>query len=136
MKRKVFLIAVFLFFALSFNAVWSDPQMTPGKWEITTKTEMAGMPPQILTHTQCITSEDIVPMSRNANKECQVTDIKNQGNTVSWKISCGGQHGGMNGTGSVTYSGDTMNGKMYMTITGSNMKIVNHISGRRIGPCD
>ena len=122
--------------ALSAGAAWAGPQMNPGKWEITTKTEMAGMPAQSLTHTQCITNDDLVPMSGDANNNCKVKNMKTSGNTVSWEMTCEGQGGGMDGTGEVTYTGDTMEGKMEMTIRGMGMKVKNTLSGKRIGPCD
>jgi hypothetical protein len=68
--------------------------MNPGKWEITTQTEMAGTPSQSLKHVQCITADDMVPVSQDANQECQVTDFVRSGNTMSWKIFGGGQGGG------------------------------------------
>ncbi|MFO7686413.1 MAG: DUF3617 family protein [Desulfobacterales bacterium] len=134
MFPKVFLSGVVFFVTLAAT-VWAGPQMNPGNWEITTTTEMAGMPPQTLTHTQCITNEDLVPMSGDANQECQVTDVQMNGNTVSWKITCGGQGGGMSGTGQVTYEGDRMHGTMQMTIAGYGTQVKNTLSGRRVGDC-
>ena len=136
MKIKAILVGIVISIVLLIGAAGAEPYMNPGKWEITTKTEMAGMPPQSLTHTQCITAKDMVPMSKDANNECQVTDMKTRGNTVSWKISCGGQGGKMNGTGQVTYSGNSMNGVMDMTIVSYGTKVRNVLSGRRIGACD
>ena len=137
MKRTVFFISIISVIAFTFGMVWAAPEMNPGKWEITTTTVMAGMPPQSVTHTQCITTEDMVPVSSDANQECQVTDIQYSGNTVSWKIACGGQGGGMEGTGKVTYSGDSMNGEMNMVITGgANMTVKNTMAGKRLGKCD
>lgn len=137
MTGKKALITLVGFITLSVCTVWAGPHMNPGKWEITAETQMAGMPPQKVTHIQCVTEKDMVPASKGANQECQVTDIVRNGNTVSWKITCGGQSGGMEGTGSVTYTGDSMNGTMDMVITGAgNMKVKNIMSGRRIGECD
>ena len=136
MGRRILFISIVIGIALSLGTAWAGPQMNPGKWEITTTTEMAGMPPQSITHTQCMTNEDSVPMSKDANQECQVTDVTTNGNTVSWKISCGGQGGGMTGNGSVTYNGDSMNGTMTMTMTSYGTNVKNTFSGRRIGPCD
>jgi len=137
MIRKLFLITLIGLITVSIGIVWAGPQVTPGKWEFTTQTEMAGMPSQSISHVQCITADDLVPMSQDANQECQVTDIVYRGNTVTWKISCGGQGGGMEGTGSVTYNGDSMNGLMNMTITGErNIQVKNIITGRRLGECD
>lgn len=133
MAKKIIIPSVVISIVLLVGYAWAEPQINPGKWEITTTTEMAGMSPQSQTHTQCITADDMVPMSEDANQECQVTDITTEGNTVSWRISCGGN---MNGTGSVTYSGDSMNGTMSMTIEPYGTKVHNTLSGWRIGPCD
>lgn len=136
MFKKVFALVFVFSFIVLFGTSFAGPNMNPGKWEITTKTEMAGMPPKSMTHNQCITADDLVPMSRDANQECQVTDIRTRGNTVFWKISCGGQGGKMNGTGSTTYNGNSMNGVMDMTIVSYGTKVKNILSGRRVGPCD
>ncbi|MBN1546079.1 MAG: DUF3617 domain-containing protein [Syntrophaceae bacterium] len=137
MKGKDLLIILVLSIILvSFGTSWAGPRINPGKWEITTKTEMAGIPPQSITHVQCITDQDMVPVSQDASKECKVTDIIVKGDTAKWKISCGGQGGQMEGTGQVTYSGDTMKGTMQMMITEMNTKVTNYINGRRIGKCD
>jgi hypothetical protein len=136
MKIKANLISIVISVVLLIGVAWAGPQMNPGKWEITTKTEMAGMPPQSATHTQCMTSDDLVPISDDGKQECQVTGIKTRGNTVSWKIVCGGQGGKMNGTGSITYSGNRMNGIMNMTIVSYGTQVKNTLSGRRIGACD
>ena len=136
MDKKIIFLSVVTYIFLLVGFVPAGAQMNPGKWKITTTTEMAGMPSQSATHTQCITSDDLIPMSQDASQECQISDIKKQGNTVSWKIACGGGSGKMNGTGVATYNGDTMNGTMNMTIVSHGTKVKNKISGRRIGPCD
>lgn len=136
MVRSGILMSVLGVIVLISVWAWAGPQMNPGKWEITTKTEMAGMPAQSITHTQCIKNDDLVPMSNDANQNCQVKNIKTSGDTVSWEITCGGQGGQMDGTGEVTYNGDTMEGKMEMTIKGMDTKVKNTLSGKRIGPCD
>lgn len=121
---------------LSAGIAWAGPNMNPGKWEITTKTEMPGMPEQAITHTQCITDEDLVPVNKDSNNSCTVKNTRIRGNTVSWKITCGGQGGQVDGAGEITYNGDTMEGKMVMTMKAMNMTIKNTLSGNRIGPCD
>jgi len=121
---------------LSAGVTLAGPDMNPGKWEITTKTEMPGMPGQSITHTQCITNDDLVPVDGDENNNCTVKNMRTSGDTVSWEITCGGQGGQMDGTGEITYTGDTMKGKMEMTMKGMNMKIKNVFSGKRIGPCD
>ena len=112
--------------------------MKPGKWEITTQTEMEGMPMSIppITHTQCITGDELVPQSQEANSECVVSDMETSGDTVSWKIVCSGANGRMEGTGTITYSGDTMEGTIDMLMPDAGMQVKNTISGKRIGDCD
>ena len=139
MTRKVFFFGIALLFTFSMGSASAGPDLNPGKWEITTETEMVGMagmsvPPQ--THVQCLTKGELVPQSKEASNECRVTDIREDGDTVYWKIVCAGQGGQMEGTGQVTYSGDRMSGTMDMVITGAGMQIKNKIKGHRIGPCD
>lgn len=136
MAKRLFYVIFISLVIVSFGTAFAGPNLNPGKWEITTKTEMTGMPPQSVTHEQCITSKDLVPMSGDANQECQVEDIQTNGNTVSWKLTCGGQGGGMTGTGQVTYKGDSMTGTMDMTIEPYGTQVKNTLSGRRIGDCD
>jgi hypothetical protein len=136
MKQKYLLLILITLIAVPLGTAWAGPKVNPGSWEITTRTQIAGMPTQALKHVQCITADDLVPVSQDASQDCRVTDIAYKGNTVSWKISCGDESGGMTGTGSVTYSGNSMNGSMDMTVTGSGtMQVKNTFTGRRIGDC-
>jgi|GEM_PF-579015 hypothetical protein len=133
MKKIIFLgIAAFIF--LPVGQAFAGPQLNPGKWEITTTTQMAGLPAQSAKHTQCLTADDAVPTSHDPNQSCEISDIKTKGNTITWKVHCTGGGGKINGNGSVTYSGNTMNGTLNMTTGG--MQIKSKISGRRIGACD
>jgi hypothetical protein len=127
------IVGVILLFA---GITWAGPNMNPGKWEITTKMEMPGMPGQSMTHTQCITEKDLVPVNKDPNNSCTVKNMSTRGNTVSWEITCGGQGGEMDGTGEITYAGDTMKGNMVMVMKAMNMTIKNTLSGKRIGPCN
>jgi len=139
MAKKALVFGIVLLVTFYLGVVFAGPNMNPGKWEITTETEMVGMsgmtvPP--VTHVQCLKKDDLVPQSNEASQECQVTDIEQDGDTVSWKIVCSGQNGQMDGTGTVTYRGDSMEGTMDMVIKGAGMRIKNKISGRRIGDCE
>jgi len=139
MTRKIIVIGMLVFMALLIGHAWAGPNINPGLWEFTTETQMQGaanMQVPAETHTQCITQDDLVPMSQNASQECQITNVVNNGDTISWDIVCGGQGGQMDGNGEVTYHGDTMEGNMVMAISGTNMQITNTITGRRIGNCN
>ncbi|MFO7985293.1 MAG: DUF3617 family protein [Desulfatiglandaceae bacterium] len=138
MVKKILVPSLVFSIVYAFGSALADPELNPGKWEMTTETEMVGMPVQIppVTHTQCLTSDDLVPRSNETGKECEVSDVKISGNTVSWKMVCSGENGPMEGTGQATYRGDHMEGVMNMVISGAGMQITNKISGRRIGDCD
>ena len=140
MRTRMIAVVLILSFSLGVGAVWARLNFNPGKWEILTETTMTGsggnMTAPSQTHIQCITEADLVPQSEEASNECQVTDIQQSGNTVSWKIICSGQGGQMKGTGQITYQGNSMHGTMDMEITGAGMHVKNIIKGRRIGPCD
>ena len=120
------------------------PNMKEGLWEITTKTEMAGMPggmkPMVVK--QCMTKKDLADPRRTApgadqkDQRCQVTDYKTQGNTATWNIACKGE-GAMTGSGSVTHSGTSYTGvsKMKMKHGGQEQTMTMHYSGKHIGEC-
>ncbi len=136
MKKLMFLLAIVSLVALPLGSALAKPNLNPGKWEITTQTEMAGMPGMIppVTHTQCLKADVLVP--QKTSKECKITDIKQDGDAISWKIVCSGKDGEMEGTGTVIYKGDTMSGTMDLVIKGEGMRIKNTITGKRIGNCD
>ena len=139
MAKKALIVGIVLLATFNLGAAYAGPDMNPGKWEITTETEMVGMsgmtvPP--MTHVQCLKKGDLVPQSTEASRECRVTDIQQDGDTISWKIICSGQNGQMEGSGTVTYRGDAMEGTMEMVIKGTGMRIKNKIRGRRIGDCE
>ena len=138
MKTHMLFPVLMLAAILVVAPVVAGPNINPGLWEFTTETQMQGagnMQVPSETHTQCLTSDDLVPMSQNASQECQISNVVTRGDTITWDIVCGGQGGQMAGTGQVTYHGETMEGSMSMTISGSNMQLSNTITGRRIGPC-
>lgn len=138
MKTRNLITTLLLTILLMAGPAFAGPNINPGLWEFTTETQMQGggvMQVPAETHTQCITQDDLVPMSQNASQECQITNVATNGDTISWDIVCGGQGGQMEGSGEVTYHGNTMEGNMVMAISGTNMQITNTISGRRIGNC-
>ena len=138
MKTRNLLIILISMITIFTGNAFAGPNINPGLWEITTEIEMVGMPGMKVpsqTHTQCLSKEDPVPQSKEASKECQITDVHQNDNTISWKIICSGKNGSMEGTGEITYLGDSLEGFMVMVIKGANMKIKNKMKGHRIGEC-
>jgi hypothetical protein len=134
----VILVLAALFYLLFSAAATADYDINEGSWEITLKTEIEGMPMTMppVTNTQCITRDTLVPKSNQPGQECEITNQKTVGNTITYDIVCSGRGGSVKGHGEATYTGDTMTGKMEMNMPGQDdMKIITKISGKRIGPC-
>lgn len=138
MIRKPLIVSVILLATVSFSLAGSKPNVKPGKWEVTTRMEMQGMqmnmPP--MTHTQCITENDYVPQTGQPGEECTITKTRVSGDTVTWTMHCRGEGGEMNGTGTVTYQGDSFKGEINMSMVPSGMSMTIYTDGRRIGSCD
>jgi len=139
MALAVTIVGVFLWGTFAFAGV----DMHEGLWEITTKMEMPGMPMQMPArkHTQCLTKKNMlktmVPKEQTQEEECKITDQKISGNTMTWIMKCSGKDA-MEVTGKTTYHGDTFEGTITMISNDpeeGKMKMINHISGRRIGEC-
>ena len=74
MLKKLIAALVILFAIISISFAGSVPDMQEGEWEITSKTEMPGMPMEMppMKHIQCLTKEDFVPQSSQPGQECKV----------------------------------------------------------------
>lgn len=138
MLKKLCSATVILFAVVSIAFAGSVPNMQEGKWEITTKMEMPGMPVNMppMKYTQCLTKKDLVPKSSQPGQECTITHNKVTGNSVKWTMQCSGQGGEMTGTGNITYSGNSFKGTIKMTMPQQNMQMTNHVTGRRLGSCE
>ncbi len=130
------LLGLGLMVLLMTVAVAGSVEMKDGLWEITSTTEMPGVPFQIppMTFTQCITQQDMVPHNEQPGNECTMTDNRINGNTVAWSIVCKGEGGSSRGDGKITYHGDSFEGEMQMSMD-EGMQMINHMQGRRIGAC-
>lgn len=139
MTKKRFALALAV--CLLPSALFAASPAKPGKWEMTMRTEMSGMPMKMPAHTftYCLTKEDVehaeklAPEQQQKNNDCKRTDLKVDGKTVSWKITC--EKSGMKGDGHVTYSGDTYTGSMHMTMPSGN-EVNSKYSGKYLGACD
>ncbi len=110
-----------------------------GKWQSTMEMSMEGMPMKMppITSTHCITKEQAesadsaIPKSQK-DSACTFSDVKVDGNTVSWKMTCEKQQ--MTGTGTVTYSSDSYTGSMDVKAGEREMHF--KYSGKYLGACD
>jgi len=136
MLKHLFFALIILLTAFSISFAGSALNMEPGLWEITIKTEMSGMETPPMKHTQCLTKKDVVPQGpQQPGQECKMTDVKVDGDTVTWSLECTTQGGKIEGTGKMIYSGDSFKGTMVMSMPQINMNITTNMSGKRIGDC-
>lgn len=105
-------------------------------WEMTMKMDMPGMGMAMpaMTNTSCLPKGGAYkPDNEQRDKNCEMTDVQVSGNTTKWKMRCTGKDP-VEGSGEVTRTADTMNGKIKMSMKGGQMTQV--ISGKRVGTCD
>lgn len=111
----------------------------PGKYEITSKVEMPGMPgtipPQTVTH--CMTEQYPLPNQNPENQECKIVDMKQTDNTITWKMECDQQAQKITSTGSMTYKGDSFEGTILTNMgpQAGNMTMTTIITGKRLSDC-
>ena len=126
---------------LCATGAWAQKlNMQDGLWEISVKMDMPGMPAGAGAQTfrQCYTPTDVQDASRTLPKDdnCQISDVRMQGSTVSWALRCKPPQE-MSGTGTMTYQGASYAGTLNFTMKqdGQNMTINQQINGKRLGPC-
>jgi hypothetical protein len=138
MNSRRVVIAAVLMVLLGAAGAAAEPDFREGLWEITAEVSMPGMPMRMppSTRTQCLTKEDMVPAAPSGDQQCTVRNVKVQGNTVSYDLSCSAPGNEMQGHGEVTYAGETLQGKMQMRMpTQGNLPMTSTYKGRRLGPC-
>lgn len=126
--------------ALALPVMAKDPIAKAGKWESTITMEMPNMPMKMPPHTMtvCVTkeqaenAENLIPKTGDKRGGCTYTDVKVEGSTVSWKMTC--EKSGMTGTGSTTYHGDSYEGSMQMKMHDQDMSA--KMTGKYLGACD
>jgi hypothetical protein len=130
-------IVIAILFALALAATsFADDTMRDGYWELITTMEMPGMPMQMppTTIKHCYTKEDVKDQKKtiSTDKNCTVTDLKQSGNKVTWKMKCTGKNAG-DFSGETVYKGDAYDSTMKMESQGQtiNMKV----KAKRLGAC-
>jgi hypothetical protein len=134
-------LAITIVFSLVLSGfAFAEPNMQEGMWEITMKTEMAGMPMAMppMKFTQCLTKKDLVPQKKEKNEDCKMISTKVDGNVVTWVAQCRMKDGTVDSTGKITYKGNGFDGviKVLMdTKDTGKMEVTQYMSGQRIGDC-
>ncbi|MFO7761807.1 MAG: DUF3617 domain-containing protein [Thermodesulfobacteriota bacterium] len=138
MKKKVIFFVVIFFMTAASGICASKPDMQPGLWEITSQARMEGsfaMNMPATTTKQCLSEQDFIPRTERAagNSDCQIKDVRVQGDTVNWVMECPAN--GVHAEGKVTYHGDTFDGEMVMDMKQQQMRMISNMKGRRLGDC-
>lgn len=132
---KTCLTAILFALALPVTGFAADT-MRDGYWELTTTMDMPGMPvkmaPTKVKH--CYTKEDVKDQKRvlSTDKSCTVTDLKQSGNKVSWKMKCTGENAGVF-SGETVFKGDAYDSTMKMQTQGQTMNM--KVKAKRLGNC-
>ena len=132
---KKIIIAILSALALPATSFAVDT-MRDGFWEMITTMEMPGMPmsmpPTKITH--CYTKEDVKDQKKTitTDKNCTVTDIKQSGNKVTWKMKCTGENAGVF-SGETVYKRDAYDSTMKMQSHGQTMNM--KVKAKRLGNC-
>ena len=134
MKRtSIFVLGAIVL--LSTGALAAD-SIREGYWEVTSQTEMPGMPMKVPASTikHCYTKEDVKDQKKviAREKNCTLTDYKVAGNKVTWAMKCTGQNAGTF-NGETIFSQDSYASVMKMKSQGHNMTV--KVKGKRVGEC-
>lgn len=117
-------------------ATFAADTMHDGYWELTTTMEMAGMPMQMPPSTMqhCYTKEEVKDPKKTitTDKDCTITEFKQSGNKITWKMKCTGDKAG-DFSGETVYKGDAYDSTMKMQTQGHTMNM--KVKARRIGTC-
>ena len=116
--------------------IFAADTMREGYWELITTTEMPGMPMEIpptkIKH--CYTKEDVKDQRKtiSTDKNCTITDFKQSGNKISWKMKCTGENSGVF-SGETIFKTDAYDSTMKMQTQGHTMNM--KVKARRLGNC-
>lgn len=116
--------------------IFAADTMREGKWELITSMEMQGMPMKMPSTKieHCYTKEDVKDQKKTitTDKNCTVTDLKQSGNKVTWKMKCTGKNPG-EFSGETVFKGDAYDSSMIMKSQGQTMNM--KVKAKRLGNC-
>ena len=121
----------------------AERSIRPGQYELTTEMKLEGIDRDLPASTtkHCYTADDVKDLKKMAqdpqgrNRDCEVSDMKENGKHVSWSTTC---KSGAKGTGEITYGVDAWELTMNMENPGGphgSMKMKIHTMSKRIGDC-
>jgi hypothetical protein len=141
--RNALYAAGFLLTAALFTAAVADDAIKEGKWSVTavntSTTVPQTVPPQTVTSNEisCITNTNPIPNNKII-QGCAAPQIKKNGNTIDYSMSCDKPSFKMTSSGHISYTGDAMEGtsKTTVTINADTIDTTTQITGKYLGPCN
>lgn len=135
-----------LLILFAMPALAADNPMKPGMWEISSQTDMPGMPYKMppMTFKHCVTAQMLAKNQALGEQKsppgthCDRTDYKISGNQAEWGVSCTGREN-MSGHGTVTWdSPNSYHGETHlsMEMNGHTTSMTQTMQGKRIGDCE
>src|SRR5262245_29428077 len=102
-------------------------------WETTSQVSMEGMPMRTPANTVKVCSAKEWKQPPGGRKECKNSNMKTEGNKVTWDVVCTGP--AMTGRGEILLeSADAYSGAITFTTDRGNMTV--KLTGKKIGECD
>ncbi len=109
-----------------------------GKWHITTTISSPSLPqPRFTTQTRCVDEPEVAPFEGFVQDEgCELHDVKQEGNKLTARLSCGSGEGvnPMSGTLEYSVTETVMNSRMRFESKDFSQTI--RAVGRHLGECD
>ncbi|HEY3445228.1 MAG TPA: DUF3617 family protein [Myxococcales bacterium] len=137
MKRTTMAVAVLAMLVGGVShAAEAKLPAKPGNWQMTMQVDSENLPMKLppMTVEQCLTEEQMVPQTQQANQTCKPASPKITGNTVTWTVDCVDKTGTpTKGTGKATYTSESFDGAM--DIKSGTMQLKYKLSGKRLGDC-
>ena len=126
---------LFLFVTMTLLAA-APAGETGDLWDVTAKMSIEGMPMEMPARTSQVCSAKVwtePPPGDPGRGQCTRTDFRQDGNKVTWKVSCSGPPAST-GIGEITRDGDSAyTGSIRFSSSDGNMTI--RLTGRRVGGC-
>jgi hypothetical protein len=120
------------------------PDFKEGDWGTNYRMEVIGMPipmpPISVKKSACLTKSNYIPDNSQPGQDCQVSDQKVSGNTVSWTMRCKAKEGTIEGKGKITYKGEHYDGVMDTKLSSPDnsrppIQYRYTMEGERLGAC-
>ncbi len=121
------------------SPAWAAVDLQPGEWLVGVMIEVPGgrgPNPGKLEHETCLEPSDARTLVVPPNSPCQVSELRESPQEITWKVSCSQGPMRTRGSGRLEFSGDRFKGTIAMRAEPPyDMVLTQHLAGRRLGEC-